>query len=191
MISALHHGWRLILLAAIASASAAGDASAQPPARESTAPRSLVAGARVSRGDLVYVTDTTGSTTRGKLAVLTDEALQVQLEDGVRSFRTTEIRRIQRHDPDSPLNGVLVGAAVGAIPGLYWLIVDPNECHGMCAEEYALIGVGAALGGLIDHLIKKKVTVYAAGEPSQGNPGLRLSALVGNGRKGVRVAVIF
>jgi len=37
--------------------------------------------------------------------------------------------------PDSLLNGILIGAGVGAIPGIYWLIADPNECTGLCAED--------------------------------------------------------
>ena len=41
---------------------------------------------------------------------------------------------------DSPLNGILIGAGVGAIPGIYWLVVDPNECTGLCPEDYAAIG---------------------------------------------------
>jgi len=147
--------------------------------------------ARVSIGDVVYVTDTTGSTIRGKLAVVTDDTLQVQVRDGVRSIAAAEVRRIQWQQPDSPLTGVLLGAAAGAIPGVYWLVVDPNECRGMCPEEYALIAVGAVIGGLIDRAITKKVTVYAAGTPSHHERSVRIGPLVGHARKGVQVAVIF
>jgi hypothetical protein len=192
MIKVQHHGWRLILLAAIAWESAVGRASAQLPHRESMTPPSLAAvGARVSTGDVLYVTDTTGNTTRGKLAVVTDETLQVQVKDGVRSIAAAEVRRIQWRQPDSPLTGVLLGAAVGAIPGLYWLAVDPNECRGMCPEEYALIAVGAVLGGVIDRAITKKVTVYTVGEPSHPDRSVRIGPLLGQARKGVQVAVIF
>jgi hypothetical protein len=34
---------------------------------------------------------------------------------------------------DAVLNGTLIGAGIGAIPGIYWLIADPNECAGLCA----------------------------------------------------------
>ena len=50
-------------------------------------------------------------------------------------------------EADSPLNGILIGAGFGAIPGIYWLVVDPNECTGLCPEDYAAIAVGAVLGG--------------------------------------------
>ena len=69
--------------------------------------------------------------------------------------------------PDSLLNGILIGAGVGAIPGIYWLVADPNECTGLCAEDYAAIGVGAVVGGLIDRAITRKVTVHEAGTSRQ------------------------
>jgi len=192
MIAIRHHGNRLTLLAAIAWGSAGGSATAQLPHRESMTPPSLAAVAtRVSVGDVVYVTDTTGSTTRGKLAAVTDETVQVQARDGVRSIAAAEVRRIQWQQPDSPLTGVLLGAGVGAIPGVYWLVVDPNECGGICPEEYAAIAVGALVGGLIDRAISKKVTVYDAGAPSHPKGSVRIGPLVGHARKGVQVAVIF
>jgi hypothetical protein len=49
---------------------------------------------------------------------------------------------------------------------MYWLAADPNECSGMCPEEYALIAIGAVAGGPIDHAIKRKVTAYSAESPS-------------------------
>ena len=192
MIAVQHHGCRLILLAVIAWVSVVGRASAQLPHRESMTPASLAAvGARVAIGDVVYVTDTTGSTIKGKLTVLTDEAVQVRVRDGVRSVAAAEVRRVQAQQPDSPLTGVLVGAAVGAIPGIYWLVVDPNECRGLCPEEYALIAAGAVLGGLIDRAITKKVTVYAAGPARHPERKVRIGPLVGHARKGVQVALIF
>ena len=57
----------------------------------------------------------------------------------------------------------MIGAGIGAIPGLYWLVADPNECCGMCPGEYALIAVGAVAGGLIDRTITRKLTVYERG----------------------------
>jgi hypothetical protein len=73
-----------------------------------------------------------------------------------------DVRRVDWQRPDSALNGILIGAAAGATPGLYWLFADPNECAGLCLEDYVAIAVGAIVGGLIDRIIRKRVTVYDA-----------------------------
>ena len=88
-----------------------------------------------------------GSSVKGSLFALTVEAVQVQVGKELHTVSAGDVRRIQWQQPDSPLTGVLIGAAIGAIPGIYWLAADPNECTGMCPEEYALIAVGAIVGG--------------------------------------------
>ena len=93
--------------------------------------------------------------------------------------------------PDSLLNGILIGAGVGAIPGIYWLVADPNECTGLCPEDYAAIGVGAVVGGLIDRAITRKVTVNEAGASSSSTRHLLIRPLVGRKRSGVRLALRF
>lgn len=182
---------RLIVLAVVAWGWAAGIASAQAPDQPSmTTPSLAVVKARVPAGDAVYVTDTTGATIKGKLAALTDDAVQVKVRADVRSVAAAEVRRIQWQQPDSPLTGVLIGAAVGAIPGIYWLAVDPNECSGMCPEEYTLIAIGAVVGGVIDHAITRRVTVYSAAASGRAK-SVTIGPLVMRDRKGVRVAVKF
>ena len=92
---------------------------------------------------------------------------------------------------DSPLNGILIGAGIGAIPGIYWLVVDPNECTGLCPEDYAAIAVGAVLGGLIDRAVTRKVTMYEAGASSSSSRRLLIGPLVGRKRSGVQLALRF
>jgi hypothetical protein len=86
---------------------------------------------------------------------------------------------------DSSLDGLLIGAAVGAIPGIYYLITDPNECTGMCPEEYGLIAAGAAIGWLVDRAITRKGS--RAGERAS----VSLVPYAARSRKGVRVAIRF
>lgn len=142
-------------------------------------------------GDVIYVTDTTGTTIKGKLAELADDAVEVKIKADVRRFAATEVRRIQWQQPDSPLTGVLLGAAVGAIPGIYWLAADQNECSGMCPEDYALIAIGAFVGGMIDHAITRRVTVYGAGTLSGRATSVTMGPLLTRHRNGVQVAVKF
>jgi hypothetical protein len=182
----------LIFLVALVCGGPSDTASAQARDPDSTTTASLAAlKARVPVGDVVFVTGAAGLTTKGKLAEVADDAVQVRVKSGLHSIAAANIRRIQWPQPDSPFTGVLIGAGIGAIPGVYWLIADPNECFGMCPEEYMAIGIGAVVGGLIDHFIKKNVTVYAA-EPASGRATkITMGPLVTRDRKGVQVAVRF
>ena len=192
MLLPLCRAHRLIVFAVTAWSWAAGSASAQAlDQRLTTTPSLAAVKARVPIGDVVYVTDTTNTTIRGTLAELTDETMAVKIKDDLRSVSATEVRRIQWQQPDSPLAGVLIGAAAGAIPGIYWLAADPNECSGMCPEEYALIGIGAVVGGLIDHAITRRVTVYTAGTSSGRAKTVTIGPLVRRNRNGVQIALKF
>lgn len=117
---------------------------------------------RVPVGAIVYVTDTKGVTIKGRLAAVVDDAVRLNVANGPRTIAVADISRIQSQNPDTSLNGTLIGAAIGAIPGIYWLIVDPNECTGLCPEDYVSIAAGATIGWLIDRSVHKKVTVYTA-----------------------------
>ena len=170
----------LSLLSAVASAQT-------PDARSAAAMTALQA--QVPVGGLVYVTDTTGATIKGTLVAMIGDALQVQGKAGVQRIAVADVRRIQWAQPDSAWTGVLIGGAIGAIPGLYYLAVDPNECTGMCPEEYALIAIGAAVGGVIDRAMTRRVTVYSA--PAASSTRVTLAPLILRGRTGVQVALRF
>src|SRR4029079_8727683 len=90
---------------------------------------------------------------------------------------------------DAVLNGTLIGAGIGAVPGIYWLIAVPNECAGLCAEDYVAIGVGAVVGALVDRAIRRRVTVYEF--PVGGRPGTVAIVPLAGARAGLQVAVRF
>jgi len=167
-------------------------ASAQPPDAPAAADSSLTPiRAVVPIGATVYVTGASPAVFKGKLAGVTDDVLTVTLKDGTRSVPAGDLRRVQWQQPDSPLNGILIGAAAGAMHGIYWLIADPNECTGLCAEDYVAIGVGAAVGGLIDRAITRRTTVYEAPATGGRSTTVALAPLVGGARKGLKIAVRF
>ena len=180
----------MVLVGAM-SAAAATPASAQTAGRPETLHSLAAVRARVPAGAVVYVTDAEGGTTKGALVDATDDAVQVSIKGSLRRVAAADVRRIQWRQPDSPLTGVLIGAGIGAIPGVYWLIADPNECTGMCPEEYALIAVGAAVGGLIDRAITKKVSVYTADGPGAQRKRVTIGPLLTPNRKGVHLVVTF
>lgn len=181
--------WWVIVLTAIVWSSAAGLTWAQTAGESSSSPSFSALKTRVPVGDEVYVTDTMGATLKGRLAAVTDDAVEVYVGADLRRVTAASVRRMQWRQPDSPLTGVLIGAGIGAIPGLYWLAVDPNECAGLCAEEYALIAIGAAIGGWIDHAIKKKVTVYEPRASNTPTKRIAVGPILTRGRVGVRLAL--
>ena len=138
-------------------------ASAQPPESFTPADSSLSSLANlVPIGATVVITDATAGVLKGKLSAISSSAIELAMKSGPRTIAANDVRRIQWQQPDSLLNGTLIGAGIGAIPGIYWLIADPNECAGLCAEDYVAIGVGAVVGALVDRAIKRRVTVYVS-----------------------------
>ena len=182
---------RVIVLAVIVWSWAANAASAQALDQRSTTISSFATvKTRVALGDVVYVTDTSGTTIKGKLVALTDDAVRVMSKTDVCTVAAADVRRIQWQQPDPPFRGVLIGGAVGATPGIYWLVADPNECRGMCPEEYALIAIGAVIGGIIDHVITRRVTVYTAGSSGRSH-SVTIGPFAIRARSGLQVAVTF
>jgi hypothetical protein len=146
--------------------------------------------ARVPAAEVLHVIDASGATIKGRLGVMTDEEIQVLGKDGEHCIPAADIRRIDWQQRDSILNGVLIGAAIGAAPGIYWLIADPNECSGLCPEEYGAILVGAAIGGLIDRAVHKKITVYSA-ERSRRVTTVTIMPMLTRQRWGLQVTKTF
>ena len=174
-------------LALAAATWAAGIASAQSPDQQSL----TVVDGRVPAGGIVYVTDTKGATIKGRLVTASDVAVQLKSRTDTRVIPAADVRRVQWRQPDSPLTGLFIGAAIGAIPAVYWLIADPNECTGMCPEDYVAIGVGALVGWLIDRSISRKVTVYERQPPASRVPAVLVGPLVTRNRLGAQVAIAF
>jgi hypothetical protein len=176
----------VFVLSTIVLNAVAVEASAQAPDPQT----SLAAvNGQIPPGEVIYVTDVTGATIRGKLAEITNDAVKVRVSATVRNVRAADVSRIQWEKQDSPLTGVLIGAGIGAIHGIYWLVADPNECTGLCAEDYVAIGVGALVGGLIDRAIKKKVTAYDTAE--QKSRKVTISPFLIRDRRGLQLALTF
>jgi hypothetical protein len=181
---------RLVTATAAAFLLSAGLASPQPPAppAASDPPMASIA-TRVPAGATVVVTDAKLGLVKGTLAVVSSSAIELRTKSGPRIVAAGDVRRLQWEQTDSVLNGTLIGTGIGAIPGIYWLIADPNECAGLCAEDYAAIGVGAVVGALVDRAIKRRVTVYEA--PIGGRARSVAIVPLTGARTGLQVAVRF
>lgn len=179
----------LAILTAFASAFQPHHASAQavdPPTRASL----LTVNATVPVGGVVDVTDIQGTTVTGILGSVTSELVEITVKDETRAFFARDVQRIRWRQQDSWVTGAVIGAGIGAIPGIYYLLSDPNECAGLCPEEYALVGIGALVGALVDKAITRKVTVYENAAKGAGGNAALTAALTG-ARRGVQVTLRF
>ena len=136
----------VVVLATLGLVCATGEALAQASDEQPARSFAAVKG-QIPIGDVIFVTDAAGSTIRGKLAAMTDNSLEMHVNGNPQKVGAADVSRIQWQKKDSALTGVLIGGAIGAIPGIYWLIADPNECTGLCTEDYVAIGVGALIEG--------------------------------------------
>jgi hypothetical protein len=120
---------------------------------------------------VVLVTDESGTTTRGRIADLSETSLQLLVEptrknpSGTLSVPRHSIQRIAT--PDSDFNGWLVGLAAGL--GAHYAFVrancGPPGYDDECSANVARIGLpifvpaGAIIGALVDNAIKR--TIYS------------------------------
>ena len=145
-------------------------------------------------GDTIQVTDANGRKTTGKVLQLTASSLEIQIgkqrvpKPGLAERDVREIK-LERHD--SLLNGMLIGLAVGAGPGIFFIagrsggsdpIQDASTAIGLVVVPGAL---GAGIGALIDALIFKRPTVYRATSPKSS--GVQVSPLASKSATGVQI----
>lgn len=140
-------------------------------------------GLRPSELQTVYVTDTSGRETTGKLLRIDPDALVLLANGAERTFPMAEVRRIQKRD--SLRNGVLIGAVVGGVLGvLSGGLADCPGDHpgnGCGAFRVAVVGISAGvyagLGAGIDALIRGRTTLYAAPARDTARIGSRSTGL--------------
>jgi len=99
----------------------------------------------VRPGDRVVVIDAAGVATKGRISALDGSTLSIKSGDGERRFGEEEVVVIRQRTHDSVLNGVIIGAAVGAGLGL----VSELSCSAL--DEYCpytgLVTIGSAIWG--------------------------------------------
>ena len=116
----------------------------------------------------VFVRDSAGVETTGKLLALSPDSLTLLVDGVERQVDLGQIARIQKRD--SLKNGTIAGAIVGVAMGLLsGGLADcsnqsrSNDCVGFRVGMLALsTGVYAGLGAGIDAMIPGRTTVYAA-----------------------------
>lgn len=149
---------------------------------------------RIKPGQTVYVIDSKGVETRGKLLALSASELSVRSEQNVRRFAAVDVRQLQRYG-DSLWNGAIIGAAI-SVPGAMfadprYVPCDDNPARGCTDSEGGsralVVGVGALAGAGIDALIKRRQPVYVAPGATRG--AIRLIPLLTSRFRGLVIAV--
>jgi hypothetical protein len=122
-------------------------------------------------GTTVYVVDTSGEETKGRIVGLTDLALTLKFDDTRQQFALADVARVERQKRDPVRNGVLIGAVAGALAGFtLGKPMDSTACpqRGPECGQGALIGTiggafwGAVGGWIVDALVHTRERVYVA-----------------------------
>lgn len=144
----------------------------------------------VSAGETVWLTDTAGREIKGRLTRIGPDVVEVDVDGQAQTWEAAQLQRVRHRHADALLNGVLIGAGIGAAAygGLVAWWCSQEECSGgTVAVNIGLgAGLGAGWGALVDYLVKGKRTVFE-------RPSAAVSVLpvVVPGRKGLQVNVRF
>ena len=129
----------------------------------------LAAWQRVKPGREVWVTTNTGSLVHGEIAAISESTLSVRQQNRDVTIRLDEVRLVEGRD--SLKNGLLIGAAAGAVSGgvlFGWAastFCESDSCDGVEGVAVLLgaasgIAVGGLLGAMVDGLIPGKQALF-------------------------------
>jgi len=137
---------------------------------------------RMDVGETVYVVDSSGHETSGRVAFLSDFVLTLTVNGSPHQFTEAEVTRIHRPRKDSIRNGLLIGNGAGALVGFrLGRSRDFPSCprSGIECGQGAVVGTvsgalwGTVAGWITDALVHKREILYLAGasDGSQTNRG--------------------
>ena len=145
----------------------------------------------VGPGDRVVVVDANGGKTKGRISELDGSTMSIKSGDGERRFREDDVVVIRQRNHDSVLNGVLIGASVGAGLGL----LSELACGAM--DEYCpytgIVTIGGAMwgtfaGATIDLLNRTPRDVFRRGA-DPASKSVTVAPLVARRGAGAQVAL--
>jgi hypothetical protein len=116
----------------------------------------------LEKGDKMTLVDSSGKSTTGRIERMAADAIDVRVEGTIRTFAEKDIRQIDRTKPDSPWNGILIGAAVGFGGTLPLnLAAAGRDEKDLAVAASALWGlIGGGIGAVIDACVHQKQMVY-------------------------------
>lgn len=130
---------------------------------------------RVTIGEKLWVTDTEGRETRGRLEQLTTARLTLKA-NGTKLFEAASVSVIRHRQRDSVKNGALIGLGVGGGMATAWCIGALADDSGdldpavECSEGFIFAGLGTLIGTAVDAIIPGKLSViYRASNAPAGS----------------------
>jgi len=154
--------------------------------------RELQANPTLEQHDTVEITETNGTTYKARLTSISDRTLTVTSQGAPRTLTETQVLQIRHGRRDSLWNGSLIGLAAGAGAGVVAVASTcPNdpECSAIATVVFVptFAAGGAAVGALIDTLIRKQETVFSRSNATQ----MHIAPIVGKKVAGVHVSFRF
>jgi hypothetical protein len=125
---------RMVMLVGVMALGVGANAQAQP--------RQL----RSAEGRGVFVIDANRQEWQGRLLKVSAEALEIESDAGVRTFKLADIRRVDA-DGDGVWDGALKGAAVGAALGLLAASAADTGLWPMASNAMSFGLIGLAIDG--------------------------------------------
>lgn len=116
-------------------------------------------------GETIYVTDSAGTTIKGKLRALSDSSVEIRMgaDQSAPPLRLTEtnVNNIVVERFDAVWNGALIGLAIGAGAGVLIELGGRTEYQKFSGSGAMSLGtITLVTGLLIDIFNREKVTVY-------------------------------
>jgi hypothetical protein len=148
----------------------------------------------VKLGDKVSVVDASGREAKGRIGMLSRDAMILVTEAGPRKFGEVDVAAISQRRGDSLLNGAIIGAAAGTayFVTLSMLLWDSDGgdviVPTLIAGGVVMAGMGAAAGVGLDALSTRRQVIY---QKPAGASRVSIVPLVGPGRRGAAVSVKF
>jgi hypothetical protein len=150
------HTWPALAMLVLFSAATASAQTA------GTVPPDL--GNLLAPGMTVWITDSSGQEQRARIVGVSGDAVTTSVDGVSRRLTTNDIRRVEIRQPDSLLNGALVGAGGAIASGLFLCTrTEPWEnCRDDVGPMLRIGAIGAGVGIGIDALIRGRRAIYGA-----------------------------
>ena len=140
----------------------------------------------VRPGDTLFVTDDTGTETRGRVVAVEPSALRLMVNGVEREWSAASIQRLERRG-DSVKNGTIAGLVTGGAFGTFVLVAAaPYVRDRELLILLAFMGTGTAIGAGTDALIPGRTLIYR--QPARG---VTLAPVVGSTAQAVQLRVSF
>ena len=124
---------------------------------------------RVAPGDVVFVTDVSGTETRGRVMKVDLSTIRLKVDNTEREWEQAAVYRLERRGDSvkdgarrGVITGAVVGAILGAIAGATWANSGSGSTPIGGALGVGLVGAGLGLGiGIgMDALIHGRTLIY-------------------------------